>query len=93
MRSDFIETLTKELVEKAWKLFVEIDAYGGYTAYSAGDEFQNRLEERRIEQEKDLSNGTQSLVGTNIYADLSATALEGLDGIEVEADMLSLLKN
>ena len=81
--SYFIETLTKELVEKAWKLFVEIDAYGGYTMYSASDEFQKRLEERRFIRSKEIAKGTQSLVGTNVYADLSASTLEGHEGIEV----------
>ena len=82
--SSFVETLTKELVEKAWKLFVEIDSAGGYKAYIASDEFGKRLEERRIIHAEGASKGTKSLVGTNVYADLSASALEGEGGIEVE---------
>ena len=82
--SAFVETLTKELVEKAWKLFVEIDAAGGYKAYVASDDFQKRLKERRIVHAEGASKGTKSLVGTNVYADLSTSALETQGGIEVE---------
>ena len=33
--SYFIETLTSELVEKAWALFLDIEADGGYDAFIA----------------------------------------------------------
>jgi len=82
--SSFVETLTKELVEKAWQLFVDIDAAGGYKAYVASDELQKRLEERRLVHAESASKGTKSLVGTNVYADLSASALDKQGGIEVE---------
>ena len=33
--SYFIETLTTELVDKAWTLFLEIEADGGYDTFMA----------------------------------------------------------
>src|SRR5699024_1054888 len=32
--SYFIDTLTNEMIEKAWSLFLEIESAGGYTAYT-----------------------------------------------------------
>lgn len=91
--SSFIETLTKELIEKAWKLFVEIDAAGGYKTYVASEAFQKHLEDRRIVYEKNVSKGTKSLVGTNVYADLSASALDIEGGIEVEGRFAEPFEN
>ncbi len=82
--SSFIEELTKELIEKAWQLFVEIDAAGGYKVYVASDAFEKHLEQRRVVYEDNVAKGTKSLVGTNVYADLTASALDTEGGIDVE---------
>ena len=39
--SYFIETLTLELAEKAWKLFLDIESAGGYHAYVSSGELEN----------------------------------------------------
>lgn len=78
--SYFIETLTAELVDKAWALFVEIEAVGGYEAFMANGGLAALLEQRRDE----VAKGKQSLIGTNVYADVTATDFADWSGIEVE---------
>ena len=56
--SYFIETLTNELVEKAWKLFVEIDAAVDTTRMSR-DELEQRLKACRIDQCRRSSKGNE----------------------------------
>ena len=82
--SYFIDTLTNELVEKAWNLFVEIDAAGGYNAYVKSGELEQRLKACSIVSAIEVAKGKKSLIGTNIYADLSAIELEESKGIKVE---------
>lgn len=71
--SYFIESLTKELVEKAWQLFVEIEELGGYSTYINSNAYSERLEKLYTERIESISKGTHSLVGTNVYADLGAS--------------------
>lgn len=86
--SYFIETLTKELVAKAWALFVDIDRSGGYKAYVEIGKLEQRLEKRRLAHKADVSKGKKSLIGTNVYADLSTSELKAEGEIYV-ADRLA----
>lgn len=81
--SYFIETLTTELVEKAWALFLEIEEVGGYKAYVDSGAFEARLTECLKVRTKNVSTGRQSLIGTNVYADLNTASEEVTSGIEV----------
>lgn len=68
--SYFIDTLTNELIEKAWTLFQEIENQGGFTAYRESGALDKRIEaiaEKRLDQ---LAHRKKSLIGTNIYANL-----------------------
>lgn len=67
--SYFIEALTSELVEKAWSLFLEIEEMGGYDAFLA----TGRLEELWETRKKEVATGKKSLIGTNVYAELTET--------------------
>ncbi len=88
--SYFIETLTSELVDKAWTLFLDIEATGGYEAFMAsGQSRQHCLRQRRGE----VSKGKQSLIGTNVYADLTDTNFADWDGIQLKDVLLNRLKN
>ena len=73
--SYFIDTLTSELVEKAWALFVEIDTAGGYNTYVNDGKLEQHLKACRANNAKQVAVGTKSLIGTNIYADLTAVEL------------------
>jgi len=85
--SYFIEQLTEEMVEKAWKLFLEIEESGGYESYitsTALEEKLNDLTEKRIEK---LAKREHTLVGTNSFADVAAEV-----NIEGKEDSLRLAK-
>lgn len=72
----YIESLTNQLAEKAWELFLEIDSRGGvYETIRAGwlQEEIARTSERR---EQDLFNRKASLIGTNVYANLTEQYIE-----------------
>lgn len=75
--SYYIETLTAELVEKAWALFLEIEAAGGFKAFTDDGRLEALLEKRRNE----VATGKKSLIGTNVYAELTDTALDDWAGI------------
>lgn len=68
--SYFIDTLTNDLVEKAWQLFQTIENAGGFSAYVASGALEERIEgiaEARMDQ---VAHRKKSLIGTNIYANL-----------------------
>lgn len=67
--SYFLETITKQLVEKAWDFFLEIESQGGYQAYISSGQLEQRLKERRDFRMDKLVRNEKSLVGTNVYAD------------------------
>jgi len=70
--SYFIESLTETLVEKAWKLFLEIEEMGGAEAYLSTGELKSLW----IKRQQEVEQTTQSLIGTNVYADLQKDDLE-----------------
>lgn len=59
---------------------LEIQSTGGYDAFIASDKFGKLLEQRR----GDVSKGKQSLIGTNVYAELTDTNFTDWDGIQFE---------
>lgn len=69
--SYFIDTLTNEMVEKAWALFQEIEAQGGYAAYVASGKLEEKLKDLSKKRLQQVSQGEKSLIGTNIYANLA----------------------
>jgi len=68
--SYFIDTLTNELTERAWDLFLEIEDKGGYKAYVKSGALERRLHALYKARKEALSKRETSLIGTNIYANL-----------------------
>ncbi len=87
--SYFIETLTAELVDKAWALFIEMEAVGGYEVYTASGRLTTLLEQRKDE----VAKGKRSLIGTNVYADDAATKFADWSGIAVEGRLAEPFEN
>lgn len=82
--SYFIETLTLELAEKAWELFLTIESTGGYSAYVETGKLAELLEERNASRKLDIAAGKSSLIGTNVYADVTSEALGDAGGIHMD---------
>lgn len=71
----FIESLTTELADKAWAYFQEIEKAGGASAVLRDGSFQARVAGVREARQKQINTRRQSLVGTNVYANLEETPL------------------
>ncbi|WP_316569685.1 methylmalonyl-CoA mutase family protein [Neobacillus sp. YIM B06451] len=70
----YIEELTEQLAEKAWELFGKIDALGGMPAVFESGWLKNEIAATLAQRVADVKARKQSIVGTNVYANLAETA-------------------
>jgi methylmalonyl-CoA mutase len=73
-----LEALTDAIAQKAWKLFQEIEAAGGYR--KAAELIEQTLEQRRAAQEKSVITRRRILTGTNRFANAAEQVLERICG-------------
>lgn len=66
--SYYIESLTREYVEGAWKYFLEIQEAGGYSEVKRTGWLTDDIQAKWLEREQQVANRKASLIGTNIYA-------------------------
>jgi methylmalonyl-CoA mutase len=69
--SYYIETLTASMVEEAWKLFLEIEAQGGYVESVKSGFIQTKIKENAASLDKALATRKSSLLGTNQYPNIT----------------------
>ncbi|HLR59774.1 MAG TPA: methylmalonyl-CoA mutase family protein [Pseudogracilibacillus sp.] len=81
--SYFVETLTNEYIEAAWDYFLEIEELGGYSAFINSGELEKRVKKTREKRFSDIAHNKKSLIGTNVYADLSAPIIKGDNPLEI----------
>ena len=67
----YVETLTRQLAEKSWELFLEIDSSGGILEVLKTGWLQEQISEITAERESDIFKRRKSIIGTNVYANLS----------------------
>jgi methylmalonyl-CoA mutase len=67
----YVESLTKELAEKAWELFLEIDGKGGIYETMKSGWLQEQIAETQEKRQQDIATRKKSMIGTNVYANLS----------------------
>lgn len=65
--SFFLETLTQELAEKAWKHIEEIESLGGMSAAIAKGIPKMRIEEAAARTQGRIDSGVQPIIGVNLY--------------------------
>ncbi len=65
--SYFVESLTKEIAEKAWKLIQEIEEMGGMAKAIETGLPKMRIEEAAARTQAKIDSGKQIIVGTNKY--------------------------
>ncbi|MDB5692018.1 MAG: methylmalonyl-CoA mutase [Alphaproteobacteria bacterium] len=63
----FVESLTKELVDKAWALIEEVEAVGGMTAAVGDGMPKRRIEEAAAGRAAKVDRGETVIVGVNRY--------------------------
>jgi methylmalonyl-CoA mutase len=69
----YIEALTTELAEKAWHYFQEIEAKGGMLEVLKSGWLQDEISTVHTKRMQDIFTRKQSIVGTNVYANLAET--------------------
>ncbi|WP_158232539.1 methylmalonyl-CoA mutase family protein [Sporosarcina sp. P13] len=87
--SYFIETLTAELISKAWEKFLAIEENGGYQSYLQSGE----LSKLHAERQKELASGKKTLIGTNVYAELIDTNLAEASSVTVSKRLAEPFEN
>ncbi len=65
--SYYVESLTHELAEAAWKLIEEVEEMGGMTKAVASGMPKLRIEETAARRQADIDRGTEVIVGVNKY--------------------------
>jgi methylmalonyl-CoA mutase len=72
----YIESLTKELAEKAWEQFLEIDGKGGIYETLQSGWLHEQIAKTAEDREMDIFKRKRSIIGTNVYANLSEAISE-----------------
>jgi methylmalonyl-CoA mutase len=65
--SYYVETLTKEIAEKAWALIEEVETLGGMAKAIETGVPKMRIEEAAARAQGKIDSGTQTIVGVNKY--------------------------
>ena len=65
--SYYIEHLTDQLIDKSWKLFMEIESKGGYYAAIKSNDIQNIITHNKTIMREELNNNAKTLLGVNKY--------------------------
>ncbi len=68
--SYYVENLTNQLADEAWKLFQELDKLGGIVEALRINFLQERITEVKEKRLKDVQSRKKVLVGTNMFANL-----------------------
>lgn len=74
--SYYIETLTKEIAEQAWKLFIETEDKGGFFEVIKREEAQQSIKATASARLKAVSSRKEILLGTNQFPNFTETALQ-----------------
>jgi len=68
--SYYIETLTKQIAEKALILFKDIEKNGGFLKQLQAGTIQRKIEESALKEQKQFDSGEEVLLGTNKHPNL-----------------------
>lgn len=74
----YVESLTNELAEKAWALFLQIEEKGGMAEVLKTGWIQEHISEVMKKRNEDIFKRKQSIIGTNIYANLNDHPLQNV---------------
>ncbi len=92
--SYYVESLTKELADAAWKIIEEVDAMGGMTKAVATGMPKLRIEEAAARRQAAVDRGEEVIVGVNKYRPGQDTPMEILDvdNVKVRDAQIARLK-
>ncbi|ATL42823.1 methylmalonyl-CoA mutase family protein [Elizabethkingia sp. HX WHF] len=70
--SFFVEDATKDIAERAWELFLELEKNGGYISNLESGKIQKLVYDQAIKEQNWLDEGKIKLLGVNLYPALEA---------------------
>ena len=93
--SYYVESLTKELVDKAWALIEEVESLGGMAKAIESGIPKMRIEEAAARTQAKIDSGNQTIVGTNKYRLEKEDPIDILDvdNVEVRRSQIERLEN
>ncbi len=83
--SYYIETLTRELAEQAWKIFLEVEEQGGFFEMVKSGSVQKVVKNTAAKRLKDISSRKEVLLGTNQFPNFTERAESKVENKEVIA--------
>ena len=72
--SYYVENLTESIANEAWKLFLEIEEKGGYTAAYRSGYIKERIEASAAAKDKNIATRRQILLGANQFPNFTEVA-------------------
>jgi methylmalonyl-CoA mutase len=86
--SFYVESITESLAQESWKLFQEIESEGGFSQALRKGVIQKMVSETAKKRKHRVSTRKRSLIGTNVYPNLTeeAIVMEGPSADEIAAD-------
>ncbi|WP_300690567.1 methylmalonyl-CoA mutase family protein [Chryseobacterium sp.] len=68
--SYYIEDITRQIADKSWALFVEMEEAGGYLELLKQGVIQKKIYDHAIEEQQWIEEGKIKLIGVNLYPKL-----------------------
>ncbi|NML70204.1 methylmalonyl-CoA mutase [Chryseobacterium sp. RP-3-3] len=68
--SYYVEDITRQIAEKSWALFIEIEEGGGYLELLKQGIIQKKIYDQAVEEQKWVEEGKIKLIGVNLYPKL-----------------------
>ncbi|WP_288457993.1 methylmalonyl-CoA mutase family protein [uncultured Chryseobacterium sp.] len=68
--SYYVEDITRQIAEKSWAFFVEVEENGGYLELLKQGTIQKKIYDHAIEEQKWVEEGKIKLIGANLYPKL-----------------------
>ena len=92
--SYYVESLTSQLIDKAWNLIEEIEALGGMTEAVSSGMPKLKIEEAAATKQASIDNGSTVIVGVNKYQSETIQDVETLDvdNMKVRSSQVEKLK-
>ncbi len=92
--SHYVEWLTDQLAQRAWKLIQEVEAMGGMTKAIESGLPKLRIEEAAARRQAQIDSGNETIVGVNKYKPTKADPLSilAIDNTAVRNEQVARLK-
>ncbi|AZA50005.1 methylmalonyl-CoA mutase [Chryseobacterium carnipullorum] len=68
--SYYVEDITRQIAEKTWTWFIEIEEGGGYLELLKQGSIQKKIYDQAVEEQKWVEEGKIKLIGVNLYPKL-----------------------